>query len=820
MIGLCARAGTRRLALALLAVLATASIAGRSSSATSAPIEVPGEIEASDAVWVGRREVHSKYRASVIEKIVPEGTRVKKGDFLLSVETRLWERDKQDALGVVKRRELELAGTQAQLATAESELEAAREKLPSRLEPHRLAIKRLKGLPDPVALSSVQSELERAQAQLAEAEEQVKAAEAMVEARAESGQALIEARFALDLAAADVALAQARLGKVQQGADAYDLEIAEAELAMAQVDAELEVAELAMTAAACDLKVRQAETRLSRARKDFEFWEAAITNATRYAPADGIVVYEKTYTGGGQVEKIAPGVTVSWGRRICSIISGNAFRFRGRASEAVLGRLRPGQQAQVKLGALPDEVLAGRVTALDVASVEDDLESPPITELERSRPKEFEVLIALEQTPEGLMAGLGGTAVIVPDEAPARRPGQGARTAGADGAEPGSPRSLRFAGYVEPMQKAAVLTNDKDAGTILGLAPQYAWLEEGDVILETTGDTARAYVARAEDAPKLAQAELEQLRLSLAAEERRWQAEVQKAELELKAAELRREQLGAEPGRFAIEAGEAGLRRAELERDRARQLLELARTADLDSLQELRAKELEATLAGLRVQEASTRLAQVKNGAPAQLLQEAEMDIEETRARLSFARAMADEMAPVRDAELAVARAAVLGAEEELQYYHHCLEQRIVRAPVAGNIIYNTRPHFLRARVGLGDDLPAASQGIGYVADLSKLKFIAIVEEPYVGQIRAGARARIELLAFPGRSFSGEVLSIVPVVMDREEVLVPESDVPRLSGVRATRVDILFELPPGEDLRVLPGMTGTVFLLPSGQRRW
>ena len=118
----------------------------------------------------------------------------------------------------------------------------------------------------------------------------------------------------------------------------------------------------------------------------------------------------------------------------------------------------------------------------------------------------------------------------------------------------------------------------------------------------------------------------------------------------------------------------------------------------------------------------------------------------------------------------------------------------------------------------MGDDLPSAVQCVAYVADLSRLKFCAIVEEPYVGQARVGAAARVELLAFPGRSFDGEVLSVVPVVMDREDILETGGDARRLSGVRAARVDIVFELPPGEDLRVLPGMTGTVALWPTGEK--
>jgi len=810
--GFSSKSAVCEVVLAVLAVVCSWGVSTQAAEEHAAAvvqgIQIPGEISAADAVWVGRREVHWKFRGDVIREIVPEGTFVHKGDFLLSVETNLWERERDNCQGLVKRREAELAGAEARLSAAQADLEATKKKAAPRLQPLQLAVERLRGLPDPIELSAARSDLELRLAHSKEARRQVEAVDAMVESQAEARQAVMEARLAADIAAADADVARAELSEVEQGAESREIEIAESELAMARMDADLDIAEKSLAVERARLDVRGGEYRLSLAQREVDLWEGIIAGAVRTAPADGFVAYEKTYVGSGQFEKVGPGVEVGWGERICSIFGGRAFRFRGRAGEGVLGRIHAGQTARVTLSALPEQVLTGRVTSLDVASAREDEERPAVAELESPRPKEFEVLIEIDNPPDGLLPGLGGEATIVADATPEGSSGRSAHGPALQSA----PDALRFAGAVEPVRSTAVLTHNSVAGTIIRLAPQYSWLNEGDAVLETNGYHTHAYVKRAEDPPKFARAELEQLRRKMDNETSRWRAEVRKAQMARKVAGLRLDLLRAQPGPHPIAAEEARLRRAEIERERARQRLALAREAGLDSVRELQAKELAESLADLAVREAEIRLAKVKAGAPAARIREAELDLEEAEGKLAFAEAMADKMASVTEAELAVAQAAVADADEESQHYKDQYEYRIVRAPVAGSIMYNPYIHYLRKRVSIGDDLPASVQCVGYIVDLSRLKFCAVVEEPYLGRVAIGDKARVELLAFPGRAFDGEVLSVVPLVTDREEILSTMVDAPRLSGVRAARVDVLVELPQGEELRVLPGMTGTVEL--------
>jgi len=794
-------------------------------------VRIEGELEASDAVWVSRRAM-LKYGSDVISKIVPEGTKVKKGDFLLQVDTQNWERDKQDAEARVKDGELRVTAGESKVSTARGELDAVREKAEPRVEPHRLAIQRLKNVPDPVELSAAESELERRKAALAEAEEQRTAVEALARDRIVSEQSLMEARFGQEAAAADLVQAEARLGKLRAGATANEIAIAEAELAVAQLDVELAMADSAAKVAQAELALVQAKRRLTRARKDFQYWRDQIPKGSRYAPTDGIVVYEKAYVGGGQVEKIGPGTEVGWGKRILAVIGGRAFRFRGKASEALLGRISVGQRARVQLGALPEAVLKGRVAEFDTVVQREAEPAKAVVDLERLKPKEFDVLIEIEEVPEGLMPGMGGSAVMEPVEAP---PGPEAEPRQVDVPEHGIPdqagptgvagarldlRSLpAFAGYVEGVDKTAVFTCQRVAGDVSHFALQYQWLNKGEVVLETTGGAADFNLEQAVDAVELARSESEGVMTSTEVDARRWQTEARKAALGVKIAELRLAQLKSQPDRYATEIARAEVTKAEAQSKQAKQLFETTRGAGLDSQRELEAKELDATLADLRVDEAQVRLTIVERGASEADLRRAELELTKAREALSYAEAMAQQMDKVKERAVAEADGAVQIAEEDLQFWRDRVEGRTVRAPVAGNIVHNPATRWVGGRIGLGDSLPEAPICIGHMVDLSRLKFCAIAEEPYVNQVKVGAPARVELRAFPGRAFLGQVLSVVPVVLDREQVLMPEGDPSRLSGVRATRADVLLELPQGGDVRILPGMTGTAFLLPPGKEQ-
>ncbi len=136
-----------------------------------------------------------------------------------------------------------------------------------------------------------------------------------------------------------------------------------------------------------------------------------------------------------------------------------------------------------------------------------------------------------------------------------------------------------------------------------------------------------------------------------------------------------------------------------------------------------------------------------------------------------------------------------------------------MRSAVAGNLVLNENPVYLSGRVSVGDTLPAVGICLGYVADLSKVKFCAVVEEPYVRHIAIGGTARVELLAFPGREFEGSVHAIVPLIVDREEVRALQGTAGLFANVPSTRVDIRLDVSEVGERLILPGMTGTARLL-------
>jgi hypothetical protein len=88
------------------------------------------------------------------------------------------------------------------------------------------------------------------------------------------------------------------------------------------------------------------------------------------------------------------------------------------------------------------------------------------------------------------------------------------------------------------------------------------------------------------------------------------------------------------------------------------------------------------------------------------------------------------------------------------------------------------------------------------------------VDQPYVSRIAAGDSAAVRLLAMPDRILEGTVSTVMPLIREREQVRRRDEQRPgTFSQVRSTRVDILLELPPETDIRILPGMTGTATLM-------
>ncbi|MDX1675067.1 MAG: efflux RND transporter periplasmic adaptor subunit, partial [Longimicrobiales bacterium] len=166
-------------------------------------------------------------------------------------------------------------------------------------------------------------------------------------------------------------------------------------------------------------------------------------------------------------------------------------------------------------------------------------------------------------------------------------------------------------------------------------------------------------------------------------------------------------------------------------------------------------------------------------------LAQARADLEVAQARVQIARSQADRSRELREAnvvtqqeleqsilELANARAALTRAETNLELARERMGDVTIRAPIGGTII--EKP------VEAGTIISSASANVSggttlmTMADLSTMQVRTLVDETDIGKVESGQAARVQVEAYPNRSFIGTVYKIEPqAVVDQNVTMFP-----------------------------------------------
>ena len=121
------------------------------------------------------------------------------------------------------------------------------------------------------------------------------------------------------------------------------------------------------------------------------------------------------------------------------------------------------------------------------------------------------------------------------------------------------------------------------------------------------------------------------------------------------------------------------------------------------------------------------------------------------RARADAQRALL--LAGTRAEDLAAAAAAVEAAKAERDRAQAVFDKSQIRSPIDGQV--------LKRDLGEGETVVALSPlPLARIGDISKLYVRADVDELDIGRVRAGQKASITSDAFPGQSFTGEVVRV------------------------------------------------------------
>lgn len=179
--------------------------------------------------------------------------------------------------------------------------------------------------------------------------------------------------------------------------------------------------------------------------------------------------------------------------------------------------------------------------------------------------------------------------------------------------------------------------------------------------------------------------------------------------------------------------------------------------------------------------ERSALLAEVDPRDVSNALSQAEADIEVARVQARIAEEQRERSEELLESEIiteqeyesaeleaANAQASLVRAETNLQLARERMGDVTIRAPITGTVI--------ERGVEAGQLITSATSNVSggtvllRMADLSEVQVRTLVDETDIGRIEPGQTARVEVEAFPGRTFTGEVLKIEPQAVVEQNV--------------------------------------------------
>ena len=322
-----------------LAVLAALGLGAyfffyRAPGAPEDSLRVSGNIEVTQA------EVSFKIPGKLAERLVDEGEAVQAGQVVARLESsdlshEVAARQAETAAVEAVLAELEAGARPEEIAQAEAAARAAQARLDEMLAGSR-----------PEEIAAAQAALDQAQAETVRAQADFDRYSALHEKAEISDQQFVAVRTALATAQARQQEAQQRFQIVQQGPRQEQIEQARAAAREAAQRFAL------IKAGARKEQIAQARARRDQARQALALAETRLSYATLAAPLTGLVLSKNA----------EPGEFLAAGTPVVTIAELGRVWLRAYINETDLGRIKPGQPAQVTTDSYPDKSYAGRVS--------------------------------------------------------------------------------------------------------------------------------------------------------------------------------------------------------------------------------------------------------------------------------------------------------------------------------------------------------------------------------------------------------------------------------------------------------------------------
>ena len=330
----------------------------------------PGEIESAENVEI-KSEVRSRSSAGTsILEIVPEGTVVKKGDFLVRLDDASLQKD-------LLRQRISVHQSKATLVKATADVEAA-----------KLALQ------------------EYLSGSFRENEEQLESSEFVSKENLRRAQEYLV--YSKKLAA------KGYVSEAQLEADQFAVEKARKELDLAQTKLEV-LRTHSRKAKVNDLNasILTAEARLQSAQNSYQLEktqeveiEEQIVKCMILSPAAGEVTYaNNTKSGASDVILIEEGKQVRENQTIIRLPNASLLRVRAKVNENRIEKVRPGMECTILIDAMRDLQLDGKVESVS---------EYPLPSVSRytSHIKEYATEIVINNPPSGVRTGMTAKVTI------------------------------------------------------------------------------------------------------------------------------------------------------------------------------------------------------------------------------------------------------------------------------------------------------------------------------------------------------------------------------------------------------------------------
>ncbi len=330
----------------------------------------PGEIESAENIEI-KSEVRSRsYSGVSILEIVPEGSLVKKGDFLVRLDDASLQKD-------LLRQRISVHQAKATLVKANADVEAAKLSLQEYLS-----------------------------GSFRESEEELESAEFVAKENLRRAEEYL--LYSKKLAT------KGYVSEAQLEADQFAVEKAGKELDLAQTKLEVlrthsrkaKVNELNADIMTAEARLQSAENSFQLEKTQESEIEEQIEKCKIFSPADGEVTYaNKNKSGTSEGILIEEGKLIREKQTIIRLPNASLLRVRAKVNENRIEQVRPGMDCSILIDAMRDVQLKGKVESLSEYPI-------PSASRYTSHIKEYGTEIVISDPPPGVRTGMTAKVTI------------------------------------------------------------------------------------------------------------------------------------------------------------------------------------------------------------------------------------------------------------------------------------------------------------------------------------------------------------------------------------------------------------------------